>query len=244
MEREMLVQAVVTATRPFGELHKSVTLLSPETGLIQAVIYGGRKGKKTALAPLFSFGKFQLYHNPVKNEYSVKEAEYTFIPSEIMKDLVLNCTASYFCETASRIKTDSPENVYNLLTLALTYLEKTPSFRKKILIDYTWQLLKISGIGSDMTTCPSCDRPYDNDETLKFSASMLTPVCIKCSDSDHIILPPGARRYLAYTFTMSFEQALGVELYETAQARLSGILLAWINAFCQYPLKTIQTGLL
>lgn len=244
MERDKQIQGVVIGTRHFGELHKSVSILSPELGLISAVVYGGRKGKKTSLAPLFSFGTFQIYHNPVKNEYSVTEAEYSFTATKIMQDLVANCTASYFCEVASRIKSDSCDQVYSLLTRALSALEDKPENSRKILIDFTWKLLQISGVGSDFLTCPSCDRKYKDDEVLGFSSSMVTPVCKECSDSETITLLPGSRRYLMYTYPMTFTQALEVELYETAQIRLKTFLLSWITVFCQWPLKTVQSGLL
>lgn len=244
MERDIQIQAVVTGTRKYGDIHKSVSLFSPEMGLIQAIIYGGRKGKKTSLAPLFSFGTFQIYHNPVKNEYSIVESDCSFNATKINQDINLNCTASYICETATRINTDSPIEVYNLVTSALKHLEEEPAKRRIILIAYTFKLLIISGIGTDMKTCPSCDKEYSDNQTLYFSSSLLSPVCRNCADSDQIIIPPGAKRYLSYTYNMSFEEALKVELFESSQERLTHIMTNWITKFCQWPLKTVQSGLL
>ena len=92
MERNIKTQAVVLSVRRFGDLHKAVTLLSPDLGLLDAIIFGGRKGKKTALAPLFSISEMQLYHNPVRNEHSVVEAVSSFVPMNITEDLA--CTYS------------------------------------------------------------------------------------------------------------------------------------------------------
>ncbi len=244
MERNLKVRAVVTSVKNLGDIHKSVSLFSPELGLIYATIYGGRKGKKSSLASLFSVGDFQVYYNPVKNEYSITEEDNLFLPQNISLDILSTYTASYFCETVTRIKTDTPDQVYNLLVSALLALEKSPESHRKILIDYTWKLLNISGTAADLTECPSCSRRLPEDEVLYFSTSLMTPVCRACSDTDSIVLLPGSRKYLIYTQNMSFEEALSVQLYETAQERLTQTLLRYINAFCRYPLKTISSGML
>ena len=54
MDRNIRTRAIVLSVRKYGELHKALTVLSPDLGLLDVVIFGGRKGKKTALAPLFS----------------------------------------------------------------------------------------------------------------------------------------------------------------------------------------------
>lgn len=244
MERNLKVRAVVTSVKPLGDIHKSVSLFSPESGLIYATVYGGRKGKKSSLAPLFSVGDFQVYHNPVKNEYSIMEEDCLFLPQNINTDIEATYTASYFCETVTRIKTDTPQMVYNLLVSALLALEKTPENRRKILIDYTWKLLNISGTAAELTACPSCSRVLPENEVLYFSTSLMSPVCRNCSDTESIVLLPGSRKYLIYTQRMSFEEALSVQLYETAQERLVQTLLRYVNAFCRYPLKTISSGML
>ena len=104
MDRNIQTRAIVLSVRKYGELHKAVTILSPDLGLVDAIIFGGRKGKKTALAPLFSISTLQLYHNPLKKEYSVTEGESSFIPQAITEDLACTYTASFFCEIISKTK--------------------------------------------------------------------------------------------------------------------------------------------
>ncbi|MCR4676412.1 MAG: DNA repair protein RecO [Sphaerochaetaceae bacterium] len=244
MERHLRLTAVVTSVKPLGDIHKSVSLFSPELGLIYAKVYGGRKGKKSALAPLFSAGTFEVYHNPLKNEYSITEEDIFFLPQSINTDIQGTYTASYFCESSMRIKTDTPSEIYELLLSALKTLEEKPELRRKIIIDYSWKLLLLSGTAGDLSECPSCSKMMANDEIMYFSTSLMTPVCKNCSDTDAIILMPGSRRYLIYTQDMSFEDSLNVQLHETAQDRLVNTLLRWVNTFCRYPLKTISSGML
>lgn len=244
MEREIQIQALVTGSGKYGELHRYVNLFSPQLGLIRAVIFGGRKGKNTSLAPLFSFGTFQLYRNPVKDEYSVVEEDCSFIAENIKGDISATYTASYFCELINSIDTDNPESLYLLTTQALVLLENNIAKHRKILIDFTWRFLKISGVAYDLDYCPGCDREYADKDTLGFSMSMITPVCSSCSDTDRIKLTPGARKYLNYTFSMSLQDAFNVELLEGATSRLTDFLLNWVCVFSQYPLKTVKSGLL
>ena len=90
MDRNIRTRAIVLSVRKYGELHKALTLLCPDLGLVDAIIFGGRKGKKTALAPLFSINDIQIYHNPVKKEYLITEGVSTFSPQALNEDLA--CT--------------------------------------------------------------------------------------------------------------------------------------------------------
>lgn len=243
MSRDIKINAVVTGTRRFGETNKSVTLLSPELGVINAVIYGGRKGKNTSLAPLFSFGVFQLYHDPVRDQYSVKEQDLEFIPQNFTNDIGATYTASFLLEIVNSIKTDRCDEYYQLLTKALEFLDEDISSRRKVMIDFSIRILMLSGVFTDFESCPVCDKPYSENQPLGFSTEITAPCCKECSDSQ-IELLPGSRRYIHYTMNMSFEEAKKVELYQSAQERLVKFLISWLSVFCSKPLKTAQSGLL
>lgn len=240
MDRNIRTQAIVLAVRKYGDLHKSVTLLCPELGLVNAIVYGGRKGRKTALAPLFSINDMQLYHNPVKKEYSVVEAVSTFIAQSITEDLECTYTAAFFCEIIARTPSDDPLQAFILLRDALVTLEKAPSLCKRIAISFIWHLMNISGTAPSLSHCPSCDSPYAEQDILCFSNALCSPCCKACSDNQDMILTPGARRYLAYTSGMSFLDAVAVELNPAAEKRIYSYMLRWSPLFAQTNLKTLR----
>ena len=240
MERNISTQAVVLSVRRYGELHKAVTLLSPDLGLVDAIIYGGRKGKKTSLAPLFSISEMQLYHNPVKKEHSVVEAASSFIPVAITEDLGCTYTASFFCEIIAKSPSDEPSETFKLLCDALKALESQPENRKRITASFIWNLMQISGTACDLESCPVCDRSYAEDEALLFSNPMGVPCCKSCSDSEHLILLPGSRRYLRHTMGMEFNEAASVILNPAAEDRIYNYMLKWAAIFAQSPLKTLK----
>lgn len=240
MDRNIQTKAIVLSVRKYGDLHKSITFLSPELGLVDAIIYGGRKGKKTALAPLFSMNDMQIYHNPVKKEYSVVEAVSTFIPEGITSDLGCTYTAAFFCEIIAKSPSDEPQLSYELLRDALLALDKVPELRKRITISFIWKLMQISGTAPDLGFCPSCDKAYANDEALFFANHMGAPCCKACSDSQYLILMPGSRRYLRYTMSMDFMQAIEVQLNPAAEDRIYTYMTKWASVFAQTPLKTLK----
>ena len=240
MDRNIQTRAIVLSVRKYGELHKAVTILSPDLGLVDAIIFGGRKGKKTALAPLFSISTLQLYHNPLKKEYSVTEGESSFIPQGITEDLACTYTASFFCEIISKTPTDEPEQTFSLLRDALTALEADCGARKRITAAFIWKLMQISGTAPDLEYCPVCDRKYADDETLFFSNPMNTPCCKSCSDSEYIVLMPGSRRYLRYTMGMDFCTAASVVLNPAAEQRIYLYMLRWASVFAQTQLRTLN----
>ena len=240
MERSIQTQAIVVKTTKVGEMHKLLTLLSPDLGLVSVMIYGGRKGKKTALAPLFSVGTFQLYHNPVRNEYSLEEAVSSFIPEAIMQDLLCTYAASLFCEIVTKTSSDEPKPIFETLKSALLALENNPQNAKCVIISFIWKFLQISGLAPDLQYCPVCERKFEEDETLLFAKSLTSPACKNCADSDYLVLPPGARRYLRYTQIMDFESAVAVQLNPPAQTRILSYMLKWIKLQVNAPLKTLE----
>ena len=239
MERNIQTQAIVLAVRKYGELHKSVTLLCPELGLVDAIIYGGRKGKKTALAPLFSISDMQLYYNPVKKEYSIVEAVSSFIPSSISEDLGSTYAAAFFCEIITKAPSDDSNQTFLLLRDALVTLDNAPTLRKRIIISFIWQLMHIAGTAPNLGFCPSCDKVYGQDEVLYFSSSLSSPCCKSCSDNQNLILPPGARRYLSFTSEKNFLDSVEVELNPAAEERIISYMLKWASIFAQTNLKTL-----
>ena len=240
MDRNIQTQAVVLSVRKYGDLHKAVTLLSPDLGIVDAIIFGGRKGRKTALAPLFSVSTVQIYHNPVKKEYSITEGVSSFVPQAITEDLACTYTASFFCEIISRTPTDEPIQTFSLLRDALAALEADPASRKRITAAFIWKLMQLSGTAPDLEFCPVCDKKYADDEVLFFSAPLNAPCCKSCSDSEYLVMMPGSRRYLKYTMGMEFTDAAAVVLNPAAEDRIFSYMLRWAGLFAQTRLRTLD----
>lgn len=244
MERNIKTQAVVIRSLKKDSGAKFVTLFSRDLGLIRATLYGSAGKKSASKASQFSYGEFLLYHNPVKGSYTISEENCAFIAENIKRDLSATYTASYFAEVIEIFKTDDYEQTYSLLTASLKALDTNVGSYRKVLIDFTWCLLKNNGVSADLRYCPNCDRALSRDEVLHYSSSLSSPVCQDCADTDAIVLLPGARRYLIYTLQMSFEEAQTVELYSSGAGVISSFLLNWVKTISPYPIKSLQAGVI
>ncbi|MCG8569164.1 MAG: recombination protein O N-terminal domain-containing protein, partial [Spirochaetes bacterium] len=68
-------QALILKVKPFGEIHKIVTMLSPEFGMIDAVAYGAQRPKSRFCSSirLFHQLKAKLYKSPRNDFFKFEE---------------------------------------------------------------------------------------------------------------------------------------------------------------------------
>ncbi len=244
MERNITTLAVVLQSRRWGELHRKVTLLTPELGIIDVLVYGARKGRQAGKTERFLTGRFFLYYNPVRQEYSLVDVEPLTSHEALGEDIRRIWAASFCVELAIRTGGGESLLMFLLLTQALDLLSDG-TIVDRVLIQYVWKLLHIAGNAADLDSCPVCDRTYEPTEILGFSMSLLAPCCRGCAgESDEMILPPGARRYLALTEKMEIADAVSVELSEAAQQRIKTYMLRYASLFAGGGLKTLSAGVL
>lgn len=233
-------------SEPSGTINRSIGILSDDLGLIHATSYGARTAKKAVRVSLFAEGTFYLYYNPVRHTYTLNDADIESWHEAIRGDLESNYTAMFFCEMIARTVAGDARPVRQLLSGALVALESGVIDRNQTLIQFIWNLIDLLGFRPDMQTCPSCGRSYGPDEILGFSLTLTAPCCQTCATVDTgMLLPPGARRYLTYTSSMSFGQAVGVQLSPAARKRIKTYLLEWAQLICgSRPLKTLEGSIL
>ena len=61
MQRSFFTNAIILNLKPAGENNSTVTLLTPDKGIIYATLYGGPKSKLRSLVALWHAGKIWLY---------------------------------------------------------------------------------------------------------------------------------------------------------------------------------------
>ncbi len=104
MERHSTCEAVVLENQRFGEMHKGVRLFSPERGLLRATAFGAysRKGSLRGVTDPFVWGKFYIYHDPVKHNVKITDVEVFNMFYGIREDIVRYYTASLWAEIILR----------------------------------------------------------------------------------------------------------------------------------------------
>ena len=66
MQRSYYTKAIVLNLKETGENNNSVTLLTPDKGIVYATLYGGPKSKLRSLVAQWHSGTVWLYDNPEK----------------------------------------------------------------------------------------------------------------------------------------------------------------------------------
>jgi len=250
MERNLCLDAIVINTRRFGEMNRVITLLTNDPGIIEVIIYGGQKSRKAIKPPLFSKGTFYLFYNPVKSQYSLKDA---IISTEI--DLTgasykTILTASYFCELINKTGKSDTDQFFSLLQESLIQLSNIEDSSQGIiktniiLIQFVWKLLSIAGIATDLTSCPICNEDYSPKQILYFNNSIISPCCLNCRDNYDLILPPGARKYLNLTYYLSFKDSLSIPLTFITSNRIRKYMIRYTQIYTGGNFNTVKSGLL
>lgn len=245
MERNIKTEAIVVGTRKLGEINRGVTLLSPNLGIIEAVIYGGQKSRKASRPPLFSIGEFYLQHSPETGRCSLADVSLiSDCPFEFSLQQV--GIASFMTELGRKIGEPDPARTYALLSSALLALSHSEdeSRRSVVLIQFVWQLMKTAGFAADMDCCPICDKPYSEKQLLAYSASLNFFCCENCADGRRLVMGPGARKYFRLTLQMDFSQAIEVPLLESTASRLRRLMISYADEVSGHRLRTVESGML
>ncbi len=239
--RDKRVRAVVIGSKKVGEIHKLISIISPELGFQTVMIYGGRKGKKTSSGELFSYGSLLLHYDPIKNYYSLVEDECSFSPVNILSSVKAVFCASALCEIAAAFKTDNYEELYYLMVSALEILSNNLESYIKIIVDFSWKVLLSSGsVSFPFSYCISCGKKLLENEDLAFSNYFLNFTCTDCSDDTTFRMLPGSRRYLTFTSEMNLFDAFNVGLSEQAQIRLFKLLTRYIEILFHININSLK----
>ncbi|HLW22393.1 MAG TPA: DNA repair protein RecO [Sphaerochaetaceae bacterium] len=248
MERNLTSDAIVLTHRRWGDLHRLVTLLSPDLGIFEAVAYGARKGKLAGGIEIGTLGTVYLYHNRTRGDYTLVDVDPEHTVERIRDDLPRLYTAQTMTEMALRMHGGDFEQLYRELGSALILLESGEADPRLILIQYIWRFISIMGLESELASCPICSNEYGEQEILSFNTGLHTPCCARCGDVDstsyELALGPGARRYLTLTRTLDVQEAVSVQLSETAAIRLGRYMIRYVTNILGGPLKTLSGGVL
>lgn len=246
MNRHVSTQAVVLKSVRMGEMHRLVTLLSPELGVFQAAAFGARKGsgKLTGLLEPFSSGTLYVYHNPVKQQYKIEDMNVDEFREGIRNSLRHVYAASFFAELVMKSygSGGEHESSYRLL-LSLYDALCTQEDLDPILIQGCWRFLAILGLTPDVHYCASCGKELGREAAVLNlqDHGLWCTDCLPVHSSD-MVMDAGARNYLRYTGELPLEKALPVRV--SSVERLKRILLGYIDVITEERLKTLRSGML
>ena len=211
MNRNYCTEAVVLKTRRFGDFHKSVTILSPEQGIITAVAHGAYKGKSriSSITDPFCVSQFELYHNPVKDVWKINGCESKSINSRIRENLNAMYNASFWSELIIKSHASGAdfETVFSVYTSALSALDADNTSGMITTIHFLYRFLLGSGFITDFSECAHCGSETTG-QTVYFSPTEGCFLCGNCSSSALPAIKADGIEYLEESASFNLEEAV------------------------------------
>ena len=148
MNRSYSTNAIVLNLKPSGENNSTVTLLTPDKGIIYATLYGGPKSKMKSLVAQWHSGKIWLYDNPEKKQTKISDMEVANYHPSFGQNLFKMYAASLAAEIAIKTKcSGSPEQCFKLISGFFDGMELCDEEQSRLgLIRFLWRYLALMGV--------------------------------------------------------------------------------------------------
>lgn len=252
MFRSSFSPAIVLRKNRVGEMHKALTLLTPEAGLVSAIAHGAYKMKsrlRLASEP-FGYVRVYLYHDPVKEQYKITDLESIDLFESIRTSVAKFFTASLWAEATlkSFAGGDSFRDLFDLLREALHLLDTSPAGGEtRVSMQFLIRFLSLLGYAPDLEDCSRCGQRFGEPDSLvqlRGSLELVCTDCAGCADSGvpGLLLSPGGRRYLVVTRAMGLEKAMQVGLETGGMTVLKAMLYDYLQSALDTRLNTLQAG--
>ena len=248
--RNSIESAVVLKSARMGEIHRSVTLFTPQRGIVYATAHGAGKAasKLKAAATPFACVTAYLYHDPVRDSYKVTDAEPQNLHGAIRADLTKFFTASLWVEIVLRSHGGGTETaaLHGLLAAGLHTLDGArATYVGAVSVQVLWRCLHHLGLGPDLEKCAGCGRDVAPHEELRLALNGGS-WCRRCAvgwgaglaPAAGLRLDPAARRFLMTTAQLQLEQAVR-QPFEGSE-RLRRVLQQLIQHGLEAPLNSLR----
>lgn len=254
MSRHTQEQALVLTSRLVGEDNRIITLLGPERGIFEAMLYGGRKSKLRSLVSPWHSGTIWLYQDKLKNSIKISDFEPIAFRPSLRENIYKNMAASLATELV--IKTHAADEAHDCWILFCGLLDgmelSDENKCRSGLLRFLWRYLGILGLQADCLHCTHCGELLIQQEAraIHYStleAGFLCPSCHQQGEIPHhpaegFLVGQEAVHYLQLT-TTSMQQARSMVLSHDAYHQLRQLLFYLTSFAVGSRLKTLDTGL-
>lgn len=254
MNRSSSKSAIILNLKTLGENNSSVTILTPEDGIIYATLYGGPKSRFRSLISPYNTGRIWLYENPEKNQIKISDFEPVNFHLSFSQSLYKTYAAALASELT--IKTHcggSNQQAFTLLQGFLDGMDLCTEDQSRLgLIRYLWRYLQLLGVQPDTSCCGLCGTDFFTSQFAydKISYYNISDNCFVCSDclsrqnkTDFGQLNYGAVYYLYGITNLSPKEARNIKIDKNSYEQLKQIVFFLIenNAGCK--LNSIETSM-
>lgn len=257
MNRSTSTSAIVLSLRPLGENNSSVTLLTPEAGILYAVLYGGPKSRLRSLVSQWNSGRIWLYENPEKNQIKISDFEVTNYHSSFSQNLFKSYAASLAAELAIKTRCGgSASQCHRLVSGFLDGMELCDEEQSRLgLMRFLWRYLELLGVQPNSHSCCNCGKTFLDTRFAPNAISYYNVmensfICPACSESggssqrENLIgLHFSALQYLSALTVLSPSDARKLSITEEVYGQIRQLLFFLIENSIDQKLNSIETGM-
>lgn len=246
MSRNSSTDVVILKNSRIGEIHKGVSMLTPDMGLVSAIAHGAysRTGKLRGVTNPFCSGRCYLYTDPVKKSVKITDLTVSEFYPGLRENISKFYTASLWAELVLKTFGGGGESdrLFALLVESLRALDVADHFAP-VGIQFLWRYLEVSGLQPDLSECASCAMPLGPGVARIYNPVHGGFVCENCASmADGARLTPGAASYLMHSGSLELGDALQIRLDPASIANARTLLYRIAQDVADTPLNTLRIG--
>lgn len=260
MNRSFSTDALVLSSRIIGEDNRIITFLSPERGVFDAILYGGRKSKLRSMVSQFHSGKGWFYNDESRHSVKITDFEPSAFRPSIRENLYKTCAASFAAELVIKSfgVTDQSElsELWILVNGFLDGLDLSSDEDARLgTLRFIWRYLNLLGMCPDAGECAVCGRQFfsqDVDFLTKSDENMISYydavqhgfLCSDCASDtqEPIILSAEGIRYLASLSRLPPAEVRKLPVHAGTYQKLHDFLFELIRTETGIKFRTLEAG--
>ncbi len=246
MNRNSATDVIILKNSRIGDIHKGVTMLTPQQGLLSAIAHGAysQKGKLRGVTNPFCYGHCYLYTDPVKKSIKITDLSVNDFFSGLRESVTRFYSASLWAELVLKTFGGGAESdrLFTLLLDALRALDSAADFRP-VSIQFLWRYLETAGLQPELGVCADCGAGLAADSRRYYEPRQTGFVCASCAQPGTVTaLGRAAADYLQYSGRLEFSAALKIGLDDAALQNARSVLYRLIQDVAETPLNTLRIG--
>lgn len=254
MNRSSQTQALVLTIKPSGENNSSVTLLTPQEGIVYATLYGGPKSKLRSLVAQWHSGQVWLYNNSEKNQIKINDFEVKNYHASLGQNLFKMYAASLASELAIKTRcAGSNEECFKLVSGFLDGIELSNEEQSRLgLVRFLWRYLELLGLQPLCLECSECQKSFLTSKFAPESFSyyngidntFICPDCGKAFQKEHNFIPlkSVSLQYLTAVTHLTPAQVRKIPIDKESFDEIKNLVFFLIENSIEQKLNSIETG--
>lgn len=260
MQRSYCTKAIIINLREVGDSNNLVTIITPQKGIMNVTLYGGRKSRLKSLVTSWNYGNIWLYDNHEKNQTKITDFEVLNYHNSFSTNLYKMYAASLAGELA--IKTHcagSAELFFPLICGFLDGMELCTEEQSKLgLIRFLWRFINLCGVQPEHLNCSMCgtsfiDSKFENHQKSYYNIRENNFICDNCL-KNYANTEINTNSYLIPISILSIRYLYAISFLEPSEARkmpidkngyneLKEIIFLILENNIDSKINTIKTGM-